>query len=198
MPRSTRCWLGARRKPYDRTFDDFLKNHNVILEHRVMERTASLAAVNETLRANNEQIQRYIEQLKAAFMSSVEVATIISGMRDSYTAGHARRVADIAAAIGAELSFDAQRQEGLRVAGLLHDIGKIKVPAEILTKPGKLSPIQFQLIHGHAQTGYDVLKDVEFPWPVAEVECGSGIVYDATVADACLKLFRDQRYLIPA
>jgi PAS domain S-box-containing protein len=127
-----------------------------------------LQDISEKKRAE-EQIQRYIQQLKTAFMSTVEVATTLSEMRDPYTAGHERRVAEIAVAIGAELGFDARRQEGLRVAGYLHDIGKITIPSEILSKPGKLSAIEFQLIQGHARASYDVLKDVEFPWPVAQV-----------------------------
>jgi PAS domain S-box-containing protein len=124
--------------------------------------------ISEKKRAE-EQIQRYLKQLRTAFMSTVEVATSLSEMRDPYTAGHERRVGKIAAAIGAELGFDEQRIEGLRVAGFLHDIGKITIPAEILSKPGKLSPIEYRLIQAHPQSGYDVLKDVEFPWPVAEV-----------------------------
>jgi len=116
-----------------------------------------------------EKIERYVEQLETAFMSTVEVATTLGEMRDPYTAGHQRRVAKIAVAIGAELGFDAQRQEGLRVAGYLHDIGKIAIPAEILAKPGQLSKTEHQLIQCHAQASYDVLKDVEFPWPVAQV-----------------------------
>jgi PAS domain S-box-containing protein/putative nucleotidyltransferase with HDIG domain len=202
-----------------------------------------------------EQIQHYLQQLETAFISTVEVATNLSEMRDPYTAGHARRVGAIAVAIGAELGFDARRQEGLRVAGYLHDIGKISIPTEILCKPGRIDPMEFDLIKEHAQGGYDILKDVEFPWPVAEVahqhheridgsgypnglkgesillearilavadvveamsshrpyrpglgidkalaeiERGSGIVYDATVADACLKLFREKGYTIPS
>jgi PAS domain S-box-containing protein len=127
-----------------------------------------LQDISEKKRAD-EQIRRYVEQLKSAFLSTVEVATTLSEMRDPYTAGHERRVGKIAAAIGAELGFDDQRIEGLRVAGFLHDIGKITIPAEILSKPAKLSPVEFNLIRGHAQASYDVLKDVEFPWPVAEV-----------------------------
>ena len=83
--------------------------------------------ISEKKRAE-EQIQRYVAQLETAFMSTVEVATTLSEMRDPYTAGHERRVAEIAVAIGAELGFDARRQEGLRVAGYLHDIGKITIP----------------------------------------------------------------------
>ena len=114
-------------------------------------------------------ISNQIEQLKTAFMSTVEVATSLSELRDPYTAGHQRRVAAIAAAIGERLGLDQNRQEGLRVAGYLHDLGKISVPSEILSKPGKLSAIEYQLIQQHAQAGYDVLKSVKFPWPVAEV-----------------------------
>ena len=115
------------------------------------------------------EIQRYITQLKNALSSTVEVATIISEMRDPYTVGHERRVAEIAMAIGLELGFDADRLEGLKVAGHLHDIGKMTVPAEILTRPGKLRATEFHLIQEHPQAGYDVLKGVEFPWPVAMV-----------------------------
>jgi putative nucleotidyltransferase with HDIG domain len=102
-------------------------------------------------------------------MSTVEVATSLGELRDPYTAGHERRVGAIAAAIGAELGFDSNRQEGLRVAGHLHDIGKISIPSEILSKPGRLSATQLKLIQEHAQSGYDVLHRVEFPWPVAQI-----------------------------
>jgi PAS domain S-box-containing protein len=120
-------------------------------------------------RRAEEEIRSYIEQLKTAFMSTVDVAMTMGEMRDPYTVGHERRVADLAVAIGAELGFDARRQEGLLVAGRLHDVGKIAVPADILSKPGKLDSIEFQLIQEHTQAGYDVLKSVEFPWPVAQI-----------------------------
>jgi PAS domain S-box-containing protein/putative nucleotidyltransferase with HDIG domain len=209
--------------------------------------------ITEKKRAER-QILDQVEQLKTAVMSTVEVATVLNEMRDPYTAGHERRVAAIAAAIGAHLGLDENRQEGLRVAGYLHDVGKIIVPSEILSKPGKLSAIEFQLIQGHAQAGYDVLKNVKFPWPVAEValqhhermdgsgypqglkgeaillearimavadvveamssrrpyreglgidkalaeiERGRGTLFEAAAVDACLKLFRVDRYTIP-
>ena len=116
-----------------------------------------------------EEIQRYVAELESAFMSTVEVTMNLGEMHDPYTAGHERRVATIAAALGAELGFDARRQEGLRVAGHLHDIGKIVIPAEILSRPGKLSAIEFQLVQAHAEASYEVLKNVNFPWPVAEI-----------------------------
>jgi PAS domain S-box-containing protein len=210
--------------------------------------------ISEKKRAE-EAIQRYVEQLKSALMSTVDVATTLSEMRDPYTAGHERRVAEIAVAIGAELGLNERQQEGLRVAGHLHDIGKITIPSEILSKPGRLSAIEFQLVQGHAQASFDVLKNVEFPWPVAqvalqhhermdgsgypqglkgeaillesrvmavadvmeamsshrpyraglgiekalaEIERGRGTAYDADAADACLRLFRNRGYQMPA
>jgi PAS domain S-box-containing protein len=132
-------------------------------------RVAGIAEdITERKHADEERL-RYVEQLKRTLMSTVEVATALSGLRDPYTSGHEHRVAGIAAAIGAELGFDTLRQEGLRIAGQLHDIGKITIPSEILTKPGKLNAIEYQLIQGHPRAGYDVLKGVEFPWPVAQV-----------------------------
>ena len=127
-----------------------------------------LQDISEKKRAE-EAIQHYIAQLKTAFMSTVEVATVLSELRDPYTSGHERRVGEIAVAIGTELGLDESRLEGLRVAGYLHDIGKIIIPSEILSKPGKLGTVEYQLIQGHAQASYDVLKSVEWPWPVAEV-----------------------------
>jgi putative nucleotidyltransferase with HDIG domain len=88
--------------------------------------------------------------------------------RDPYTAGHQRRVADIASAIGREMDLSEWAIRGIRVAGLLHDIGKLSVPAEILTKPGKLNATEFTIIKSHSQVSYDILEMIEFPWPVKE------------------------------
>jgi PAS domain S-box-containing protein/putative nucleotidyltransferase with HDIG domain len=116
-----------------------------------------------------ESIQRYIKQIEDAFLRTVEVASALSEMRDPYTAGHERRVAELAVAIGRELGQGESELEGLRVAGMLHDVGKILVPAEILAKPGKLSPVEYELVKGHVDAGWNVLKNVEFPWPVADM-----------------------------
>ena len=102
-------------------------------------------------------------------MSAVDMATTLSEMRDPYTAGHEKRTGELAGAIGAELGWDAQRIEGLRVAGYLHDIGKIMIPPEILSKPTRLSAPERALIQSHPQSSYEVLKNVKFTWPVAEV-----------------------------
>lgn len=116
-----------------------------------------------------DHIRRYTEQLQQLLMQIVALVTNLVEMRDPYTAGHEKRVADIAQAIGVELGLDAHRLEGLRVGGYLHDVGKIAVPAEILTKPGRLSPLEYAIIQNHAGVGFDILKNVSFPWPVAQI-----------------------------
>lgn len=118
---------------------------------------------------DEERILQYVNQLKTAFLSTVQLATSLSEMRDPYTAGHERRVSGIAVAIATELGLDEQRIEGIRVAGYLHDIGKISIPAEILVKPGRLNATEYALVQGHAQASHEVLKVVPFPWPVATI-----------------------------
>jgi len=89
--------------------------------------------------------------------------------RDPYTAGHQRRVAGVACAIATEMNLPADQIDGIRMAAAIHDLGKISVPAEILSKPTKLTAIEFSLIKTHSQSGYDILKDIDFPWPVARI-----------------------------
>lgn len=89
--------------------------------------------------------------------------------RDPYTAGHQQRVADLARTIATEMGLSADRIDGIRMAGVIHDIGKVAVPAEILSKPGRITAHEFGIIKTHSQVGYDILKDIEFPWPVADI-----------------------------
>ncbi len=124
--------------------------------------------ITERRRAR-EQIERHVAELEEAFMSTVMMATTLGEMRDPYTAGHERRVAAMAVAIGAELGFDKDRLKGLRVGALLHDIGKINIPAEILAKPGKLSEIEWKIIRQHCQSGCDVLSNIACAWPLAQM-----------------------------
>jgi putative nucleotidyltransferase with HDIG domain len=90
-------------------------------------------------------------------------------VRDPYTAGHQQRVAKLATAIARELSLSEERIEGIGVAGTLHDIGKISIPAEILSKPGRLRKSEFDLVKDHAEIGYSLLKAIEFSRPVAQI-----------------------------
>jgi HD-GYP domain-containing protein (c-di-GMP phosphodiesterase class II) len=90
-------------------------------------------------------------------------------MRDPYTAGHQLRAANLACAIATKMELPQNKIDGLRMAGSIHDIGKLSIPAEILSKPTKLTNIEFSLIKEHAQSGYDMLKNVESPWPLAQI-----------------------------
>lgn len=123
--------------------------------------------VTEIKRAEDE-VQRTVAKLERALHSTIEVVSTIGELRDPYTHGHEHRVGDIAAAIAVEMGLSADQVEGIRVAGYMHDVGKIAVPAEILVKPTRLTPAEYELVKGHAQQGYEILKRVEFPWPVAE------------------------------
>lgn len=190
-----------------------------------------------------------------ALLATIEVVSHMVELRDPYTAGHEHRVGEIAAAIAATLGHDDDMQRGLRIAGSLHDVGKIQVPSEILTKPTRLTETEYTLLKEHAQNGYEILKGIEFPWPVAEVarqhheridgsgyprglkgdetlleariiaiadvvesmashrpyraglgidaalaeiERGAGTLYDSGAAAACVKLFREDGYTMPA
>lgn len=116
-----------------------------------------------------EQLQRSLDKLEKAMEGTIQAISLTVETKDRYTAGHQRRVAQLASAIGKEMGLSEDRVHGLRVAGLLHDIGKICVPTEILSKPGQLTPIEFAMIKTHPQVGYDILKTIEFPWPIAEI-----------------------------
>jgi HD-GYP domain-containing protein (c-di-GMP phosphodiesterase class II) len=188
-------------------------------------------------------------------VGTIDAVSAMVELRDPYTAGHERRVAEIAAAIGAELGLTEVQIKGLKITGGVHDIGKIAVPAEILSKPGRLSALEFEIIKTHAQQGHDILKAIDFPWPVAqtilqhherfdgsgypqglkgdqiivearilavadtveamsshrpyrgglgieaalhEIEVQSGKRYDPQTAAACLRLFREKHFQIPA
>jgi PAS domain S-box-containing protein/putative nucleotidyltransferase with HDIG domain len=109
------------------------------------------------------------EALSRSLEATLSVLSHAAELRDPYTAGHQRRVTELATALARELGFSDDECGALRVAGLLHDIGKLCIPAEILSKPGQLSAIEFSLIREHPQTAYDILTDVAFPGPVAEI-----------------------------
>ena len=186
-----------------------------------------------------------------ALEGTIHTVSLAAELRDPYTAGHQRRVAELAVAIAREMGLPEEKVHGIHLAASIHDLGKIHVPAEILAKPGQLSDIEFMLIKTHPQAGNDILKDVYFPWPIAdiinqhhekldgsgyphglkgeqillesriltvadvveamashrpyrptlgievalnEIERGRGSAYDPAVVDACLKLFREERF----
>ena len=193
-------------------------------------------------------------ELRSSMLAFVTAIASTVEMRDPYTAGHQRRTAHLASAIAKELQLPDYLIEGLNLASVVHDIGKIKIPAEILCKPGRLDELEFGLIKRHPETGYEILKSIDFPWPIAKivlqpherldnsgyphglrgdeilfeakilsvadvVEAMSshrpyraglgveaalneimrhrGVLYDASVVDACLILFKEKGYNLP-
>jgi PAS domain S-box-containing protein len=202
-----------------------------------------------------EQLHQTLDRLKKAVGATIQVLMSAVESRDPYTAGHQKRVADLARTIATEMGLAPDKIEGIRMAGSIHDIGKLSIPAEILSKPTKLTDIEFSLIKEHSQSGYEMLKNVESPWPLAqivyqhheringsgyprnlkgdeilidarimavadvveamashrpyrptlgieaaleEIEKNKGILYDDVVAEACLRLFREKGYKLPA
>jgi PAS domain S-box-containing protein/putative nucleotidyltransferase with HDIG domain len=198
-----------------------------------------------------EQIRQSHVRLKRSFEAIVKTISATVEIRDAYTAGHQQRVAQLAGGIARELGLSGDRVHEIYTAAIIHDIGKIQVPSEILSKPGKLSQPEFSLIKGHSQVGYDILKNADFPYPLsqwvlehherlngsgypngltagqislegkilavadvveamashrpyrpslgienalAEISEQKGVLYDADVADACLKLFKEEEF----
>jgi len=135
-----------------------LKSLNAALEHEIAERKQA-----------EEQLHRTFDSLKKALGTTIQVMVSAVETRDPYTAGHQLRSADLARAIATEMGLPQEKIEAIRMAGPIHDIGKLSIPAEILSKPKKLSEIEFSLIKEHSRSGYEILKDVESPWPLAEI-----------------------------
>jgi len=213
-----------------------------------------MSDITERKRAEEESKQSF-KRMRKALKATVHAISMVVEMKDPYTSGHQQRVADLARSIAKEMGLSPDQQDFIRTASSIHDIGKIAIPSEILSKPKKLTDLEFSLIKTHAQSGYDILKDIEFPWPVAniilqhhermdgsgyphglkgndillearilavadvmeaiashrpyrsglgidfaleEISRNKGILYDADVAGACLKLFREQGYKLPA
>ncbi|MEW6313643.1 MAG: HD domain-containing phosphohydrolase [Pseudomonadota bacterium] len=128
-----------------------------------------------SMRARNERDQAvkerelYEERLRDSMEDALQAISATLEMRDPYTAGHQRRVSQLAAAMARELELPEEQVHGVRLAGIVHDIGKIHVPAEILSKPGHLNEVEFSFIKMHPQSGYDILKGIDFPWPIAQI-----------------------------
>ncbi|RJR36941.1 MAG: PAS domain S-box protein [Deltaproteobacteria bacterium] len=120
-----------------------------------------------TMMLAQEALKETLARLKRNMDETVAVLAATAGSRDPYTAGHQHNVAQLACAIAREMGLSPEQFEGIRVIGLLHDIGKVAVPAELLSKPGKLSELEFGIIKSHSLMGYEILKRIEFPWPVA-------------------------------
>jgi PAS domain S-box-containing protein len=113
--------------------------------------------------------QESMRNLRKSLGATIQAMAVTVETRDPYTAGHQRRVADLARSIAKEMNLSGDQIDGIRMAATIHDLGKISVPVELLTKPTRLTKIEFDLIKTHAQSGYDILKDIDFPWPIARM-----------------------------
>jgi PAS domain S-box-containing protein/putative nucleotidyltransferase with HDIG domain len=138
------------------------KQGNAVSSNGILQDITDRKKAEETLRDSYQRVRRALEGTVSAIAETVE-------KRDPYTAGHQRGVAKLAEAIATEMGLLKEQVDGIRVAATLHDIGKMYVPAEILAKPTKLTAIEFGLIKTHAQGGFDILKGIEFPWPIAQI-----------------------------
>ncbi|HUS88665.1 MAG TPA: HD-GYP domain-containing protein, partial [Desulfosporosinus sp.] len=135
---------------------------------RSVGRVWSFRDITESKRAQSE-LQESIMKLRKAMGGIIQAMALTVEKKDPYTAGHQRRVADLARAVSKEMDLSEEQIDGIRLAGTIHDIGKICVPADILSKPGRLTEHEFGIIKEHPQVGYDILKEIEFPWPIAQI-----------------------------
>jgi len=124
--------------------------------------------INERKQAE-QQIKQGYEKLQRTMEATINTISKIIEIRDPYTAGHQNKVSQLAVAIAQEMKLPEDKIEGIRIAALVHDIGKINIPSEILSKPSKLNNMEFSLIKNHPKVGYDILRRIDFFWPVAKI-----------------------------
>lgn len=123
----------------------------------------------QQLRERTEELNEVTSRLRKALGGIIQAMARVVEARDPYTSGHQKRVANLARAIAQQMGLSSDIIEGIRIAGSIHDIGKIGVPAELLSKPGKLLDIEVKILQMHSELGYDILKEIDFPWPVADI-----------------------------
>jgi response regulator RpfG family c-di-GMP phosphodiesterase len=139
-----------------------LRELNKDLENQIEERT-------KQLKTNEKKLKKTLAKLRKTLGATIHAMALTVETRDPYTAGHQRRVTNIARSIATEMKLPEDQIDGIRMAGAIHDLGKISTPAEILSKPSRLTDLEFNLIKMHPQVGYDILKEIEFSWPVAQI-----------------------------
>lgn len=123
----------------------------------------------ELVEERTSSLRESEKKLRASLLESITALAAIVEMRDPYTAGHQRRVAELAVAIARQMQLSEEQLVSIHLAGVVHDVGKIRVPAEILSKPGKLTALEYSLVKEHSVNGYEILKTIQFPWPIAQI-----------------------------
>lgn len=153
-----------------------LRLARVELDRLVDKRTEELARANDELhgkvletRRSEDYLQSTLDRLERSLEGTFRAMSLALELRDPYMAGHQQRVSGLAVAIAQEMNLPWEKIEGIRFAGIIHDIGKIAAPAEIMAKPTRLTKSEFQLVKDHPRIGYEMIKDIAFPWPVAHI-----------------------------
>lgn len=159
---SIRVWF--KDNAVHETIEPFLKE-----EHSLLTAVAELLGTIIERTNTEEKLKKSVEKLQTAMDGIVQAMAMTAEIRDPYTAGHQRRVSRLATSIAQEMGLPENEIDGIRLAGLIHDLGKIYVPAEILSKPGVISDIEFSIIKTHPQVGHDILRKIEFPWPLSKI-----------------------------
>jgi response regulator RpfG family c-di-GMP phosphodiesterase len=155
---------------------DYYQLYNKVLVRKLEDKMLALEEMNRALgqeitvrKRTEEQLQHTLDSLRKAINTTIQAIVSVVEARDPYTSGHQNRSADLACAIAVEMGLPEEKIEGIRMVGKIHDIGKLSIPVEILSKPRKLSEIEFSLIKEHARKGFEMLKDVGSPYPLAEI-----------------------------
>lgn len=182
------------RLPHKKGRELFIEVDVSLIEHKGA--PATLVVLNDISERKKveEDLKKTLKKLRQAFGGTILALARVAEMKDPYTAGHQNRVADLARSIAKTLGLSADQIDGLRLAASIHDIGKVVLPAEILSKPGKLSEHEWNLIRTHPQMGYEILKDICFPWPIADIILqhherldGSGYPFGLKGHDICVE-----------
>ena len=152
--------MKEEKKTKDLIIEELQEMHEKVAElEKVKVRCNQL---EKELKQSYKKLQKFIEGTTHIIMKVVEI-------RDPYSTGHQQRVSQLATAIAQEMKLPKDKIEGVRFASLVHDIGKFNLPTEIVSKPNKLSEVEFNFIKNHPKVGYDILRKVDFPWPIAEI-----------------------------
>ena len=134
-----------------------------------LKRVLTERAANKELQQTLIELRLNLDKFQRAMEGIIQAISVVVEKRDPYTAGHQQRVADLSCAIARQMNIHEDDIYGLRMASVIHDLGKLIVPAGILSKPGRLSEVEYELIKSHVRAVYDILKQIEFPWPIAEI-----------------------------
>lgn len=157
---------------FDENIQKWIKTSIYPFEHKSLGEEVAYFHIAQDItksKQDEEQLKASILKLNNITHSIIEAITKTVEKRDPYTAGHQQRVCKLAAAIASKMGFSQEKIEGIEIAALVHDIGKIVIPIDILSKPGRINHHEYSLIQAHSETGYEILQGIEFPWPVAQI-----------------------------